>query len=104
MPKSWRGSFDAIEGFRIPVLAAIAPLESLRHAEFMANELPGVRVPDAIVERMRRAEANGRAAAEGLAIAREIAAEIRPLVQGIQIGAAGDSIESALGVMEAVVA
>jgi homocysteine S-methyltransferase len=94
----------SVEPFRIPVLAAIAPLESLRHAEFLANELPGVRVPDAIVERMRRAEANGRAQAEGLTIAREIAAEIRPLVQGIQISTTGDSIESALGIVEAVVA
>ena len=42
--------------------------------------------------------------AEGLAIAREIASEIRPLVQGIQISTAGGSIENALGVMEAVVA
>ncbi|MBW8713433.1 MAG: bifunctional homocysteine S-methyltransferase/methylenetetrahydrofolate reductase, partial [Acidobacteria bacterium] len=94
----------SIETFRIPVLAAIAPLESLRHAEFLANELPGVRVPEAVVERMRRAEAAGRAAAEGQAIAREIAAEIRPLVQGIQISPGGDSIESALAIMEAVVA
>ena len=84
------------------MLAAIAPLESLRHAEFMANELPGVRVPEVIVERMRRADANGQAAAEGLVIAREIAAEIRPLVQGIQISTAGNSVESALGVIEAM--
>jgi methionine synthase / methylenetetrahydrofolate reductase (NADH) len=94
----------SIESFHIPVLAAIAPLESLRHAEFLANELPGVSVPDAIVERMRRAETAGRASAEGMVIAREIAAEIRPLVQGIQISPAGDSIESALGIVEAVVA
>jgi homocysteine S-methyltransferase len=92
-----------VEEFRIPVIAAIAPLESLRHTEFMANEIPGVRVPDEVVERMRRADANGRAAAEGLAIAREIAAEVRPFVQGVQISTAGESIESALGVMEAVV-
>jgi 5,10-methylenetetrahydrofolate reductase len=90
-----------IEGFRIPVLAAIAPLESLRHAEFLANEVPGVRVPDAVVERMRRAESSGRAAAEGLAIAREIAGEIRPLVQGLQISTPAGSFETALGVMEA---
>jgi homocysteine S-methyltransferase len=90
------------DAFRIPVLAAIAPLESLRHTEFMANELPGVHVPEAIVERMRRADADGRAAAEGLAIAREIAADIRPLVQGIQISTAGNSIQSALGVIEAM--
>jgi len=89
-----------IEAFRIPVLAAIAPLESLRHTEFMANEVPGVRVPEAVVDRMRRADADGRAAAEGLAIAREIAAEIRPLVQGIQISSTGESIEGALGVID----
>ncbi len=91
-----------IDGFRIPVLAAVVPLESLRHAEFMANEVPGVRVPAEVVERMARAEASGRAAAEGLAIAREIAAEIRPLVQGIQISTAAGSVETALGVIEAV--
>jgi homocysteine S-methyltransferase len=103
-PEQLAAFLRSIERFRIPVLGAIAPLESLRHAEFLANELPGVSVPSVIVDRMRRAEATGRAAAEGLTIAREIAAEIRPLVQGIQISPAGDSIESALGVMEAVVA
>jgi homocysteine S-methyltransferase len=103
-PEQLAGFLHSIERFGIPVLAAIAPLESLRHAEFLANELPGVSVPSVIVDRMRRAEAAGRAAAEGLAIAREIAAEIRPLVQGIQISPAGDSIESALGIVEAVVA
>ncbi len=103
-PEQLAAFLRSIERFRIPVLGAIAPLESLRHAEFLANELPGVSVPSVVVERMRRAEANGRAAAEGLAIAREIAAEIRPLVQGIQISPTGDSIESALGIVEAVVA
>jgi methionine synthase I (cobalamin-dependent)/5,10-methylenetetrahydrofolate reductase len=90
-----------VEGFRIPVLAAVAPLESLRHAEFLANEVPGVQVPAEVVERMARAEAGGGAAAEGLAIAREIAAEIRPMVQGIQISTAAGSVETALGVIEA---
>jgi len=91
-------------GARIPVLAAITPLESLRHAEFMANEVPGVSVSDAVVERMRRAESAGRAAAEGLAIASEIATEVRPHVQGIQISTAAGALESALGVMKALAA
>jgi homocysteine S-methyltransferase len=86
----------------IPVLGGVMPLESLRHAEFMANEVPGVRVPDAVVERMRRAEDAGRAPAEGLAIAREVAAGIRPLVQGLQISTAAGAVESALHVIEAV--
>lgn len=91
-------------GAAIPVLAAITPLESLRHTEFMANEVPGVCVPDAVVDRMRRAEADGRAAAEGLAIASEIAAGVRSHVQGIQISTAAGAVESALGVMKALAA
>src|SRR5688572_14981970 len=93
---------ERIAKFRIPIVASVVPLESLRHAEFMANEVPGVRVPDTVVDRMRRADAAGRAAAEGIAIAREIAAAIRPRVQGIQIATAAGAVESALSVMEAV--
>ena len=85
----------------IPVIAGIMPLESLRHAEFMANEVPGVRVPDAIVERMRSADAAGRARSEGILIAREVVAEIRPLVQGLQISTAAGAEDAALQVMEA---
>jgi methionine synthase / methylenetetrahydrofolate reductase (NADH) len=91
-----------IEGVRIPILASVMPIEDLRHAEYLANEVPGVRVPDAIVDRMRAAEAAGRAADEGLAIAREIAAGVRPLVQGIQISTADRAVEAALAVMEIV--
>jgi homocysteine S-methyltransferase len=94
-----------VGAYEIPIVAGLTPLESLRHAEFMANEVPGVRVPDAILDRMRRAETAGCAAAEGRAIARELAGELRPLVQGVQIstfstGTAG--IDAALGVIEAV--
>ncbi|MGH9373161.1 MAG: bifunctional homocysteine S-methyltransferase/methylenetetrahydrofolate reductase, partial [Vicinamibacterales bacterium] len=91
-----------IEDKRIPILAGLMPLESLRHAEFMANEVPGVRVPDAVVDRIRRAEESGKAVGEGLAIAREIASEIRPLVQGIQISTSAGAVEAALEVIEAV--
>jgi homocysteine S-methyltransferase len=86
----------------LPIIAGILPLESGRHAEFMANEVPGVRVPDAVVDRMRRADNEGRAAEEGLAIAREVAAAVRPLVQGIQISTAPRAVDMALGVIEAV--
>jgi homocysteine S-methyltransferase len=90
-----------IEQFHLPVLAGIAPLDSLRHAEFMANEVPGVRVPDSVIERMRRADGRGEAAAEGLAIAREVTGEIRPLVQGLQISSTSGAVEAVLGVIEA---
>ena len=91
-----------IEAFSIPMLAGVMPLESLRHAEYMANEVPGVRVPEQILERMRKAEIAGRAADEGISIAREIVAAIRPMVQGIQISTAADAVHTALAVMQAV--
>ncbi len=78
-----------IEAFRIPVVAGIWPLVSLRNAEFLANEVPGVSVPTAVIARMRRAQERGKeaAVAEGVAIARELLARIRPLVQGAQVSA-----------------
>ncbi len=45
---------------RIPLLAGIMPLGSLRQAEFMANEVPGVNVPERVLDRMRQADAAGR--------------------------------------------
>jgi homocysteine S-methyltransferase len=69
----------------IPILAGLTPFESVRHAEFMANEVPGVSVPDVLLDRMRAAESRGASAEEGLAIAHEIAIRLRGLVQGLQI-------------------
>jgi methionine synthase I (cobalamin-dependent)/5,10-methylenetetrahydrofolate reductase len=85
---------------RIPIIAGVTPLESVRHAEFMANEVPGVRVPDAVIDRMQRAENEGRARAEGIAIARELVAEVSGHVQGLQITVASGAMETALRVLE----
>jgi homocysteine S-methyltransferase len=93
---------DRIKTTRIPIIAGLTPLESVRHAEFLANEVPGVRVPDAIVERMRRAEASGQASAEGLAIARELATDLAGRVQGFQISVASGAVESALRILDAI--
>jgi methionine synthase I (cobalamin-dependent)/5,10-methylenetetrahydrofolate reductase len=101
-PGTFTAFLKRIEGAGIPILAGVMPLESLRHAEFMANEVPGVHVPVSVVDRMRRAEDAGTAAAEGIAIAREVLAEIRPLVQGIQIATASGAVDAALEVMDAV--
>jgi homocysteine S-methyltransferase len=93
---------EQIADVRIPILAGVTPLASVRQAEFLANEVPGVKVPDAVIARMREAENKGRAAAEGLAIAREIVSGVRPLVQGIQISMVAGAVETALSVIESV--
>ena len=93
------------DGPGIPVLAAIQPLGSLRHAEFLKNEVPGVLLPDRIVERMRRAEIRGadHAAAEGIEIARETAADLAGEVEGLEIAAhRSPGVGAAVGVLEGI--
>jgi homocysteine S-methyltransferase len=75
-----------IEGFRIPVIAGIWPLTSLRNAEFMKNDLR-VSMPDSILARMAEAPDKKAALAIGLAIAQEMLAEVRDQVQGVQVSA-----------------
>jgi len=80
---------DRASKHAIPVIAGLWPLVSLRNAEFLANEVPGVSVPLPVLERMRVASALGREAglAEGVRIAREMLEAVRPRVQGVQIAA-----------------
>jgi homocysteine S-methyltransferase len=66
----------------------------------MANEVPGVHVPDALLDRMRRADGLEAAAREGIAIAREIAAELRGVVQGVQVSTQSGDIDAALAVLD----
>ncbi len=75
-----------IEGFRIPVIAGIWPLTSLRNAEFMKNDLR-VSMPDEIMTRMGAQTTKEGAFAEGIAVAREMLADARGLVQGVQVSA-----------------
>ncbi len=90
-----------IEHCRIPVVAGIWPLTSVRNAEFMKNELR-VSVPDSILERMARAQTPEAARAEGVAIAREMLQAVRQTVQGAQISAPLGRYSSAVDVLEAL--
>lgn len=100
------GFLDRIEraGTRIPIVAGIWPLVSLRNAEFLNNEVPGIHVPDRHLERMRRAQEEGKeqARAEGCAIAREMLAEVRDLVEGVQVSAPFGKVRYALDVFAAL--
>jgi homocysteine S-methyltransferase len=75
-----------IEGHRIPVIAGIWPLTSLRNAEFMKNDLR-VSMPEEIMLRMAQAGSSDAARREGILIAQEMLEAVRPLVQGVQVSA-----------------
>lgn len=69
--------------FQLPVLMGIIPLNSLKHALFLHNEVPGIVIPQALLKRMEDAGENGPR--EGIRIARELMAQMRGLVQGAYV-------------------
>jgi len=93
---------DLTSRWPIPVLAGIWPLRSLREAEFLANEIPGVVVPEGVLERMSRAREEGpeREGEEGIDIAREILASVRQRVRGVHLNTPGGEVDRALKVFE----
>ncbi|HOT29908.1 MAG TPA: bifunctional homocysteine S-methyltransferase/methylenetetrahydrofolate reductase [Candidatus Ozemobacteraceae bacterium] len=93
---------ERISHVRIPVLAGIWPLSSLKNAEFMNNEVPGASVPESIMARMRAAATPEAQREEGISIAIEALRKIRPLVQGVQISVPFGRVANVIRVLEAV--
>ncbi|MGH9605581.1 MAG: bifunctional homocysteine S-methyltransferase/methylenetetrahydrofolate reductase [Terracidiphilus sp.] len=77
---------ERIQKHRIPVIAGIWPLASLRNAEFMKNDLR-VAMPEEIMLRMAQADTPEAARQEGIRIAQEMVEALRPVVQGVQVSA-----------------
>jgi homocysteine S-methyltransferase len=92
---------DQIEaaGKRIPVVAGVWPLVSYKNAEFMRNEVPGVVVPDRLLERMSHCQTKEDGIAAGIEIAREICAAVADRVQGFQVSAPFGRVQIALDVL-----
>jgi methionine synthase / methylenetetrahydrofolate reductase(NADPH) len=70
----------------IPVIAGIWPFVSLRNAEYMKNDLR-VAMPEEVMLRMAQADTPDAARSEGIRIAQEMLAAVRPYVQGVQVSA-----------------
>ena len=82
---AFRKRYEEIEGrpLELPVLLSIIPLNSVKHARFLHNEVPGIVIPDEMFKRLEHA--GDRAAAEGVKIAHELIAAMRDQVQGAYI-------------------
>ncbi len=90
------------EHCRIPLLVGILPLRSYRNAEFLTNEVPGMEVPERILERLARAESAEDARAAGIEIAREALLEAMPMVQGVYVMPPFGNVAAAIEVLEVV--
>ena len=84
---------------RIPIIAGVWPLTSYKNAEFMNNEVPGVEVPEDVLERMRTCQTREEGRVEGVKIAQEICQAIAPHVEGFQVSAPFGRVPMALQVL-----
>lgn len=91
---------ERIAHLNVPVLVGVLPLLSHKNAEFLHNEVPGMQIPDAIRERMRKAPAGAEARKEGLRIAREMLFAVRERVQGAYLMPPLGKYELALEVLD----
>ncbi len=99
-PEKLLAFLKRIEHLKLPVIAGVWPFASLRNAEFMRTEVPGVVVPDEIMRRMGSVTDKEGQKAEGIAIARECIAAIRSAVAGVQVSAPFGNVKTALAVLE----
>jgi 5,10-methylenetetrahydrofolate reductase len=90
---------DKVRDIAPPILAGVWPLVSLRNAEFMKNEVPGVIVPDNILKRIGQFQSKEDQLKAGIEIARNMAEQVRNLTQGIQVSAPFGRYRVALDVM-----
>ncbi len=96
-------SLDVLDRFverarpQIPLLVGILPLRNARHAHFIHHEVPGMVVPEDIRQRMERAGEDGPA--EGVAIAREFLAAIRPVAAGTYLMPPFNKFEMAVDIL-----
>jgi homocysteine S-methyltransferase len=70
--------------FKRPIMIGVLPLANSRHAEFLHNEVPGMLLPDAVRDRMRKA-GDERGPKEGQAMARDLIALCREKAAGVYL-------------------
>jgi homocysteine S-methyltransferase len=91
---------NKIQHIKVPIIAGLWPLTSLRNAEFMNNEVPGCIVPEEIMDRLRKVEdSKDDSRKVGVEIAYETLNMIKPMIKGVQISAPFGNVKSVLDVL-----
>ncbi|MDB4997973.1 MAG: 5,10-methylenetetrahydrofolate reductase [Myxococcaceae bacterium] len=91
---------DDVAPLGLPILVGLLPLASYRNAEFLHNEVPGMQVPEAVRERMRKVGGGPAGRKEGVAIAREMLESVRDRVAGAYVMPPLERYELALEVID----
>jgi homocysteine S-methyltransferase len=101
-PRTVENFLGLVRHLNTPILIGILPLYSHRNAEFLHNEVPGMRIPEDIRERMRKAGSGEAAQREGVSIARDALAAARELAQGAYVMPPFNKVELAIQVIESL--
>jgi len=91
---------DELGEMAVPVLVGILPLASARHASFLNQEVPGMSIPENLLNRMEQAGENG--ASTGVKIAIELIEQVKGCVQGIYLMPAFSRYDLAAEIIDAV--
>jgi homocysteine S-methyltransferase len=91
--------FVADLGGDVPVMVGVLPLRSAQHADYLHNEVPGIRIPDAVRQRM----ADSRdPATTGICVARELLEALPEIAAGAHVAAPYRKRDRALEALEAL--
>jgi methionine synthase / methylenetetrahydrofolate reductase(NADPH) len=82
---------SALEADDIPLLLSVTPLRSFEEADYLAHEVPGVRIPPDALRAMEHA-GRGAARAVGVDLAADLLREARKLVSGVILTAAEEDL------------
>ena len=84
---------DAVKPDGVAVLAGIIPLKSEKSGPWLNANLPGVVVPNDLLEAMELAAREGRARERGIELAGAVIHDLRGIAQGVHIMAIGGEAE-----------
>ena len=101
-PKTLESFLSSVKHLDVPILVGILPLYSHKNAEFLHNEVPGMRIPDDIRERMRQAGSGEDARSVGVRIAQETLLAARESAHGAYIMPPFNKVELAVRVIESL--
>ncbi len=85
-PAGFEAFMKRVEGLKVPILAGIIMLKSARQARYMTEKIPGVVVPDPLIDELDGAESR---VATSVAMAGRIVRDVAPMCQGVHIMAIG---------------
>jgi homocysteine S-methyltransferase len=90
---------ELVSDCSVPFVAGIWPFTSFKNAEFMANEVPGVVVPEALLERMSKATTREDGRKIGIEIACEMIERLIPYAAGFAVSAPFGNVKIALAAL-----